>query len=152
LLLLQARREEFAHQAIGRMHRQQHAVEHREADRAGVDLRHPGVRRGGAGGEAAKHQQVIPRGVIEVRRQLAVQQIGHMQIDELAAGPALQRGLHGGAAQFELAARDADPEVAGVGRRFGQRGQLGELVALDVEDAHEINQLSAASPLRARSR
>ena len=46
-----------------------------------------------AGGEAAEDQQVVPRRVVEVRWQLVVQQVRHVQVDELAAGPAQQRRL-----------------------------------------------------------
>ena len=42
----------------------------------------------GAGGQAPEHQQVVPRGVVEVRGQLVVQQVGDVQVDQLAAGPA----------------------------------------------------------------
>ncbi len=63
--------------------------------------------------EAAEHQQVVPRGRSSgSTRQLRVQQVGDVQVDELPAGPALQRGLERGDAALELGPRDADPEVA----------------------------------------
>ena len=134
LLLRQAVREVLAHHAVGRVHGQQHAVEHREADWAGVDrgercacaagVALAGVdvrrRRAGACCEAAEHQQVVPGGVVEVRGQLVVQQVGDVQVDELPASPALQRGLQQHTVDLELAARAADPQVAAGGRFFGQ--------------------------------
>ena len=102
VLVLQAVGEELAHLAIGRVDGEQDAVEDDEADRAGVDqvdrvlrpLRRRPVlvdRRDRAGGQAAKHQQVVGRGVVEGRGQLRVEQVGDVQVEELRAGPRLQR-------------------------------------------------------------
>ena len=56
--------------------------------------------------------------------------------DTLPASPALQRGLQQHTVDLELAARAADPQVAAGGRFIGQGFELGELVTVDVEDAH----------------
>ncbi|MBI2733621.1 MAG: hypothetical protein HYX44_10075 [Aquabacterium sp.] len=72
--LAQARLEEVAHRAIGRVHRQQDAVEQGKPHRAGVDGGHGLACAGGrtalivqeqalgavAGRQATEHQQVIP--------------------------------------------------------------------------------------------
>ena len=43
--------------------------------------------------QTPEHHQVVPRRVVEVARQLLVQQVGDVQIDELAPRPLLQRCL-----------------------------------------------------------
>jgi hypothetical protein len=91
----------------------------------------------GAGGQAAEHQQVVPRGVVEVAGQLVVQQVGHVQVDQLAARPALQRGLQVGGAHLEHAARAAHPQEAVRRQHVGQRVEFDEAVRRDVEDAHQ---------------
>ena len=68
-----------------------------------------------------------------------------MQVDELATGPAQQRGLHLGRADLELAARAAHPQEARVGQLHGQLVELAELVADDVEDAHARGSGAAAA-------
>ncbi|MNL56883.1 hypothetical protein D3C87_1804050 [compost metagenome] len=44
-------------------------------------------------GQAAEHQQVVLRRVVVVRRQLRVEQIGHMQVHQLQPHQGLQAGL-----------------------------------------------------------
>ena len=105
----------------------------------------------GAGGEAAEHQQVVPRGVVEVRGQLVVQQVADMQVDQLTAGPALQRRLHVGDADLELApARCASQTIAAAPAAPRAALQLGELVADDVEEAHRGGDGSAQRVVRSR--
>ena len=90
--------------AVAGVHAQQHAVKHRKTHRAGVDAaqhRRPaalGHRLGGRfaalAGKAAKHEQVVLRGVVVVRGQLGVQQVAHVQIQQAGAAQRLQRGLY----------------------------------------------------------
>ena len=55
-------------------------------------------------------------------RQLVVEQVGDVQVDQLAAGPALQRSLHLGRVDLELAPSTADPQVAAGGSCSGSVG------------------------------
>ena len=98
----------FAHRAVLRVHREQHPVEHRKTDGAGVDA--PQHRRAalplavglgvglglsfiGACRQAAKHQHVVMRGEVKARGQLRVEQVGDMQVQKTSAGQGLQAGL-----------------------------------------------------------
>ena len=114
--------------AIAWMHAQQHMVEHGKTDRAGVNV--PEDRRATAAGrflgavswrsgrlalasgQPAKHQQVVLRGVVEMRRQLRIEQVRDMQVHELQAAQGLQRGLDLRQQGFELLARAGDPHMA----------------------------------------
>jgi hypothetical protein len=60
-----------------------------------------------------------------------------MQVYELPDAPALQRGLQRGDVDLELAPRRTDPQVAAARQLLRQRLELAELVAADVEDAHQ---------------
>jgi hypothetical protein len=147
--LRQPRGEELAHQTVGGMHGQQHAVEHREADRAGVDrgerlagggggsvfvVEEQSVAAGGCG-QPAEHQQVVPGGVVEVRGELVAEQVREVQVHELSARALLQHGLHLAGAHLELAPRRGDPQEASLGQRLRQLGQLGAAV-VDQENPH----------------
>jgi hypothetical protein len=59
-----------------------------------------------------------------------------MQVDQLAAGPALQRGLDRVELLGEFAARHADPQIAERRQGLRHRRQFVELVALNMKNAH----------------
>mmetsp|Transcript_9901 Transcript_9901/g.23198 ORF Transcript_9901/g.23198 Transcript_9901/m.23198 type:complete len:249 (+) Transcript_9901:846-1592(+) len=160
-------REELAHLAIRRMHRHQHPVEHREADRAGVDGTQRALGRGqravfvvneqvlaaGRCRQAPEHQHVVPGRVVEVRRQLVIDQVGHMQVDNVAAAPTHQCLLHAGLAHLELTPPVAHPQEASLGQRVGQGGQLLKAIGLDVKNPHaDLSPVSTTARRPARSR
>ena len=152
-------REVVAHRAVRRMHADQHAVEHHEAHRAGVDGRQRATRRvrravlfvdeevlaAQPRSQPPHHQHVVPRGVVEVTGQLCVQQVRDMQVDELTAHPALQRRLHVDDGGLELAARAAQPQEA-IGRQLLRPGvELGEALGRDVKEPHQASRKRRAA-------
>ncbi len=83
--------------------------------------------------------------------QMLVHQVGDVQVHDLPAGPALQRGLHLRRANLELAPPAADPEEARRRQIRRQVVQFAELVGQDVEDAHRRWPVQAARSSRATS-
>ena len=77
-----------------------------------------------AGGQPAEHQQVVLRGVVVVRRQLVVQQVGDVQVHQRHAAQHLQRGLHRALFQLEFAPPAGDPDEALGGQHHRQAGRL----------------------------
>ena len=147
--LTQAGLEKIPYRAIGRVHRQQHAVEHRKAHRAGVD---GGQGLAGAGGRAAllvqehplgaltcgqpaEHQQVVPRGVVVLRGQLRVDQVGDVQIDQAPAGQPVQVFLRPLKLHLEDATAAGHPQETLRRQGGGPVRQFGEAV-VDQEKAH----------------
>jgi hypothetical protein len=63
-----------------------------------------------ASSQAAKHQHVVLRGVVVMRGQLVVEQVGDVQIHQLHAAQGLQHGLHLALHHLELAACTGDPD------------------------------------------
>jgi hypothetical protein len=59
-----------------------------------------------------------------------------MQVDQLAAFPALQPFLQDVDAQLELGPRAADPQEVGGRQGVGQAVELGEVINAEVKDAH----------------
>jgi hypothetical protein len=59
-----------------------------------------------------------------------------MQLEQLPAGPALQRILDFGRSQLEDASGASDPYKSGRWQLVRQRRQFDELVGVDMEDAH----------------
>ena len=153
------------------MHREQHAVKDSKAHRAGVNApqnrRTAPLRRvvqglagvfqiGGAvaGGEPAEHQHIVLRGVVVVRWQLVVDEVGDVQIHQLLATQGLQHCLHLSLQYFKLAPRAGHPYKA-LGRQaaVGQRLQVlgfGHTAGLDVEDAHGYDFCSNRAASRAK--
>ena len=125
----QSERIGVTHRAVDGMHGQQHMVKDGKAHWAGVKpLEH---RRAAAldqlgwrlvrlcqavaaqaGSQAPKHQRVVLRGVVVMRRQLVVQQVGHMQVHQLGAAQLLQRGLNGRQHDLKLAPSARNPDKA----------------------------------------
>jgi hypothetical protein len=89
----------------------------------------------GRGSQAAEHQHVVPRGVVELARQLLVEQVGDMQVHQGPAFPAVQGVLEGVEQRFELGTRAADPQEAAVRQRLGGLREFDETIGADVEDA-----------------
>ena len=127
----------IAHGAVVGVHREQHVVKHRKPDRAGVDAPQDGraaqARRsalclgriqgqgaGAAGDQAPEHQQVVLGGVVVVRRQLLVDQVGDVQIDQLLAAQLLQCDLDARLLRFKFGAAAGNPHIA---RAFQVRGR-----------------------------
>jgi hypothetical protein len=73
--------------------------------------------------------------VVELARQLRVDEVGHVQLDQRAAGPALQALLNGRRLGLERAAIEADPDEAALGQRIRQRRQFDEAISADVKGA-----------------
>ena len=149
----QARGVGIAHGAVGGVHRQQHMVKHGKPHRAGVDAaQHRGAAAphrchsrtfrvawlggGRQGGQAAKNQQVVLRGVVVARWQLRIEQVRDMQVHHLQAGDGLQRGLDLAQLCAEDGACARHPEKPLAGWLARQRVQLDRATGVDVEDAH----------------
>jgi hypothetical protein len=123
-----------------RVHGHQHTVEDGKAHRAGVDgvdnacAPRPACRglvdeesiAAGAGGQAAEHQQVVPRGVVEVAGQLLFSRSETCRSTSAPPAPAVQQFLQFRDAQLELASRAAHPQEAVRRQHVGQRGQFDE--------------------------
>ena len=151
--------EVLAHRTVGWVHRDQDAVKHRKAHRAGVDglqgLARRGQRAAGlvdkevgtarTGRQTPKHHQVVPRRVIKMAGQLVVEQVGHMQVHQLPAHQTLQVVLQVQRRQLKFAPGAAGPQEAFGRQLFGQCVELGEQLAVDVEDAHQPRRSSAAA-------
>ena len=158
-----------AHAAVGRMHRQQDVIEHGKGHRTGVDApehRWPALPlawqfvfgRGvaqtqwlgvsTARRQTAKDQDVVLRGVVVVRRQLAVEQVRDMQVDQLGAGQTLQGRLNLRLSGLEFRSGASDPDEAWRCRRRRRRGRvrrrrrvrqhigLDDLAGSDVKNPH----------------
>ena len=118
-----------AHGAVGGVNGQQHPVHYGEPDRAGIDapqnrraaaFTQVGGRRFGVfrvtaqvpGCKASENQNVVLGGVIVVGGKLRVEQVGHVQVEQLQAAQVLQGGLQRRQAGLELAALAGDPDKA----------------------------------------
>jgi len=154
------------------VHGQQHAVEHRKADRAGVQgvgrdggqmvmvirpIRRArgcnsnavaGVMRCRVRRQAAKHQQVVVRRGVVGAGQLRVQQVGHVQPDQARARPALQRLLQQVLGCDELIALAGDPQETTGRQTLRQADELLATVRLEMDRLHGPQ---AARSLRAAS-
>jgi hypothetical protein len=118
------------------MHGQQHAVEQGHAHRAGVDAAQddgaaglaPAISFGKSrvrtgrrapSAQTPEDQQVVLGGVVVARGQLQVQQIGHMQLDELVAAQPLQGLLHLLELLLQRVAADGQPDKTLLGQLLG---------------------------------
>jgi hypothetical protein len=140
------------------VHGDQHAVEEGEPDRAGVDggegaprhrqraARIVGEgRRAAPGSQPTEHQHVVPGGAVEVRRQLVVDQVGDVRLEDGAARPALHGRLQQPGVHLELAPRGRDPQPTGRRQLVGQSLLLVEGLRRNVEDVHQRSWRAASS-------
>ena len=148
------------HRTAGRVHGQQDIVKHSKADRAGVNAaqdRRPATRAQVAqrqprpaqvglrltGRQPAEHQHIVLRGVVVVRGQLVVQQVGHVQIDQRGASQLVQGRLNLGLQHLKLAPGAGNPQIS----RFARRGvgqarelvRLGDVTARNRENPHRVS-------------
>ena len=87
-------------------------------------------------GQAAEHQQVVLRGVVVARGQLAIEQVGQMQVDQPGAAQRLQAGLDLGLHGLELAPLERDPDEAACRQPVRQGRGFADALLGEMEDAH----------------
>jgi hypothetical protein len=137
------------HVALGRVHRDQQAVEHDEADGARADAGEGGQRRlaagavfadlrphFGLGGEPAEDHQVVDRGVVVVGRVRAVAQVLDVQVEQLRAAELFRGMLQGGQVLVEGIALQVDPDEARVGGLLGHRIEKAQRAPAELDDLH----------------
>ena len=88
------------------------------------------------GGEAPKYQQVVLRGVVVMRGQLRIEQVRHMQVDQLQPGKVLQAALNFCQTRLEGRASAGNPDKALRGHVCGQGRQLVHAPGVDMKNAH----------------
>jgi hypothetical protein len=90
--------------------------------------------------QPAKHQQVVLAGVVVMRGQLVVDQVGNVQVDELQTTSGLQQCLHCILLHFKLTARTGQPQKALRRKRQLRQAcrgvELGHHRGLDVKNTH----------------